>query len=131
MTYDNAHISSVYLKAYHVTGNDFFKKVAFETLDFMLEKMQEDHLFYAASDADTEGEEGKYFVYSYEKALKSFAKAGIPKEAHAALAKALHITPEGNFEGKNIAHLPLHRQEGDRFMECYDDHCTLQSFQSR
>ena len=102
MTYDNAHLSSVYLKAYHVTGDDFFKKVSFETLDFMLEKMQEDNLFYSASDADTEGEEGKYFVYTYEKALKSFAKAGIPKKEHEALAQALHITPEGNFEGKNI-----------------------------
>ncbi len=102
MTYDNAHLSSVYLKAYHITGDGFFKKVAFETLDFMLEKMQEDNLFYSASDADTEGEEGKYFVYTYEKALKSFAKAGIPKKEHETLAKALHITPEGNFEGKNI-----------------------------
>ncbi|WP_309496207.1 thioredoxin domain-containing protein [Sulfurovum sp.] len=102
MTYDNALLSEVYLKAYHVSGNDFYKNVAFETLDFMLSQMSEDGLFYSASDADTEGEEGKYFVYTYEKALKSFEKAGIPKEAHTALAKALHITKEGNFEGKNI-----------------------------
>ena len=102
MTYDNALLSEVYLKAYHVSGHDFYKKVAFETLDFMLENMSEDHLFYSASDADTEGEEGKYFVYTYEKALKSFDKAGIPSKEHTALAKALHITKEGNFEGKNI-----------------------------
>jgi len=102
MTYDNAQLSSVYLKAYHVTQNTFYKKVAFETLDFMLEKMQESHLFYSASDADTEGEEGKYFVYTYEKARKSFLKAGIPEEALDDLCRALHITPEGNFEGKNI-----------------------------
>ena len=102
MTYDNAQLCAVYLKAYHVTGNSFYRDVAFETLDFMLEKMQQKHLFYAASDADTEGQEGKYFVYTYEKALKSFTKAGIPKEAQASLAESLHITPEGNFEGKNI-----------------------------
>ncbi len=102
MTYDNAQLSSVYLKAYHITQNTFYKKVAFETLDFMLEKMQESYLFYSASDADTEGEEGKYFVYTYEKAKKSFLKAGIPKEALDDLCHALHITPEGNFEGKNI-----------------------------
>lgn len=102
MTYDNALLSEVYLKAYHVSGNDFYKTVAFETLDFMMNNMSEDALFYSASDADTEGEEGKYFVYTYEKALKSFEKAGIPSKEHAALAKALHITPEGNFEGKNI-----------------------------
>lgn len=102
MTYDNALLSEVYLKAYHTTGNDFYKNIAFETLDFMLEKMSHKGLFYSASDADTEGEEGKYFVYSYDKALKSFEKAGIPSKAHETLAQALHITKEGNFEGKNI-----------------------------
>ena len=105
MTYDNALLSCVYLKAYHVTHNDFYKDVAFETLDFMLEKMSEDKLFYSASDADTEGEEGKYFIYTYEKVLKSFAKAGIPGDAHKKLAKALHISKEGNFEGKNIVRI--------------------------
>jgi len=102
MTYDNALLASVYLKAYHTTSNSFYKDIAFETLDFMLKKMSEDALFYSASDADTEGQEGKYFVYTYEKALKSFSKAGIPPKAQAKLAEALHITPEGNFEGKNI-----------------------------
>ena len=102
MTYDNALLSEVYLKAYHVSGNTFYKEVAFETLDFMLKQMSEDALFYSASDADTEGEEGKYFIYTYEKALKSFEKAGIPSKEHASLATALHITKEGNFEGKNI-----------------------------
>ncbi|MDM5262836.1 thioredoxin domain-containing protein [Sulfurovum sp. XTW-4] len=110
MTYDNALLAEVYLKAYHVSGKDFYRSVAFETIDFMIEKMSEDGLFYSASDADTEGEEGKYFVYTYEKALKSFDKAGIPKEEHAALAEALHITKEGNFEGKNIVRIedPTH-----------------------
>ena len=102
MAYDNALLSNVYLKAYHATGHDFYKDVAFETLDFMMSKMSKDHLFYSASDADTEGEEGKYFVYSYDKALRSFEKAGIPTKAHEKLAKALHISKSGNFEGKNI-----------------------------
>jgi uncharacterized protein YyaL (SSP411 family) len=110
MTYDNALLASVYLKAYHTTHNSFYKDIAFETIDFMLEKMCEDNLFYSASDADTEGEEGKYFVYTYDKALKSFAKAGIPSKIHAELAEALHITKEGNFEGKNIVRVddPAH-----------------------
>jgi hypothetical protein len=110
MTYDNALLSDVYLKAYHVSGDAFYKSVGFETIDFMIKNMSEDALFYSASDADTEGEEGKYFVYTYEKALKSFDKAGIPSKEHAALAKALHITEEGNFEGKNIVRVedPAH-----------------------
>jgi uncharacterized protein YyaL (SSP411 family) len=102
MTYDNALLSELYLKAYHTTGEEFYKKIALETLDFMIEKMSEEDLFYSASDADTEGEEGRYFVYRYEKALKAFEKNGIPKDALKPLAKALHITKEGNFEGKNI-----------------------------
>ena len=102
MTYDNALLSSVYIKAYQVTHNDFYKEVAFETLDFMLEKMSEDKLFYSASDADTDGTEGKYFIYTYDKALKLFDKAGIPAKAQKKLAKALNITEVGNFEGKNI-----------------------------
>ena len=102
MTYDNALLSEVYLKAYHVTNNDFYKDIAFATIDFMLEKMSQGRLFYSASDADTEGEEGKYFVYTYNKALKLFEKAGIPSKEHKKLAEALHITKEGNFEGKNI-----------------------------
>jgi uncharacterized protein YyaL (SSP411 family) len=102
MTYDNAQLSEVYLKAYHVSGNTFYKDVAFETLDFMLAKMSQNALFYSASDADTESQEGKYFVYTYEKALKLFEKAGIPSKEHESLTKNLHISKKGNFEGKNI-----------------------------
>ncbi|RLA75216.1 MAG: thioredoxin domain-containing protein [Epsilonproteobacteria bacterium] len=102
MTYDNALLSDLYLKAYCITKNDFYRTIAFETIDFMLEKMSQDHLFYSASDADTEGEEGKYFVYDHDKALKSFTKAGIPKEAHSQLAVDLGMSKEGNFKGKNI-----------------------------
>jgi len=110
MTYDNALLSDLFLKAYTITQNDFYEHIAFETIDFMLERMSEDHLFYSASDADTQGEEGKYFVYSYAKALKSFEKANIPKSEHTQLAAALNITAEGNFEGKNIVRIedPFH-----------------------
>ena len=102
MAYDNALLSSVYLKAYHITNSKFYKDIAFETLDFMLNKMSKDSLFFSASDADIEGEEGKYFTYTYEKALKSFLKSGIPEEEHENLAKSLHISRDGNFNGKNI-----------------------------
>ena len=110
MTYDNALLSGLYLKTYSVTGKKFYRSIAFETIDFMLERMSEKHLFYSASDADTEGEEGKYFVYSYAKALKSFEKAGIPPKEHEKLAAALGLTEEGNFEGKNIVRIkdPAH-----------------------
>ncbi|MDQ7083757.1 MAG: thioredoxin domain-containing protein [Sulfurovum sp.] len=105
MTYDNALLSEVYLKAYHLSKDTFYKDVAFETLDFMMQSMSEEGLFYSASDADTQGEEGKYFVYTLEQALKSFEKASIPQAYHQDLTSALHISKEGNFEGKNIISL--------------------------
>jgi len=110
MTYDNALLSELFLKAYALTQKDLYRKIAFESIDFMIGRMSENDLFYSASDADTEGEEGKYFVYRYDKALKSFGKAGIPKEEHAGLAAALGITPKGDFEGRNIVRIedPTH-----------------------
>ena len=77
MTYDNALLSQLYLKAHHVTNDPFYKNVAFETIDFMLSKMSENNLFYSASDADSDGEEGSYFIYGYEEAIMLFDKAGI------------------------------------------------------
>ena len=118
MSYDNALLSGLYLKAYAVTGKKFYRNIAFETIDFMLERMSEDHLFYSASDADSDGVEGKYFVYSYAKALKSFEKAAIPSEEHEALAAALGITREGNFEGKNIVRVS---DPGKLDIPFYDD----------
>jgi len=105
MTYDNALLSELFLKTYAATGKKFYREIAFETIDFMLDKMSEHHLFYSASDADTEGVEGKYFVYNYTKALKSFAKAEIPEKEHEKLASSLGITEEGNFEGKSIVRI--------------------------
>lgn len=105
MTYDNALISSVYIKAFHKTNNKVFKKIAFETIDFMLTKMSKENLFYSASDADTAGIEGKYFVYSYDKIVSSFEKEGIPGEDQKDLLKIFNITKDGNFEGKNIIRL--------------------------
>jgi len=102
MTYDNALLSEVYLKAYHASGNKFYKNIAFETIDFMRKYMSEKGLFYSASDADTQGEEGKYFVYDYDEALEAFEKAGIPKNKCEDLAKNLGISEDGNFEDKNI-----------------------------
>ncbi|MEY3001757.1 MAG: hypothetical protein RLZZ428_132 [Pseudomonadota bacterium] len=105
MTYDNALIAQVYLKAYHVSKNDFFRSIAFETIDFMIEKMSKNGLFYSASDADSEGGEGTYFIYRYDEVIDAFTQANIPSSEHPLLLDKLHITPQGNFEGHTIIHL--------------------------
>lgn len=117
MTYDNALLSEVYLKAYHISKNIFYKEIAFETLDFMLKKMSKEFLFYCSSDADTEDREGKYFLYSYERAIKIFNKANIPSKTHKALTKALNISKEGNFEGENIIRINKPKE----YIDYYDE----------
>ena len=94
MTYDNALLTEVYLNAFKITKNKNYKTIAYETIDFMTDKMMQDNLFYSASDADTEGVEGKYFVYDYEEVEKLLGKDA---------ASELSITYDGNFEGSSIA----------------------------
>ncbi len=101
MTYDNAQLSGLYLDAYLLTGDENYKRVVFETIGFMIGKMSERHLFYSASDADSEGGEGEYFVYSYDELRSAFAH--LPGSD--SLLEALGATQAGNFEGKNIIRL--------------------------
>jgi len=105
MGYDNGLLAQLYIHAYNTTQDGFYKTVAFEILDFLIEKMQSGSLFFAASDADTQGEEGKYFVYSYDEALECLSHTNIPKESQSVLIKLFGLTPQGNFEGKNIIRL--------------------------
>ena len=117
MTYDNALLSEVYLKAYSISDNSFYRDVAFETIDFMTKYMSEDNLFYSASDADTQGVEGQYFVYDYDETIEAFKKAGIPTKNIKILEKALNITEDGNFEDNNIIRLS---DAKDTNIEFYD-----------
>ncbi len=100
MAYDNALIANTFLNAYFATKDSFYKEVAFETIDFMIEKMQENYLFYSASDADSEGMEGKYFVYSYDEVKEKLKKDGFKNIDE--ILKNISISKNGNFEEKNI-----------------------------
>ena len=108
MTYDNALLCELYTKAYFSCEVPFgckdekYLRIAKETADFMLEYMQEDNLFYSASDADSEDGEGSYFTYTYNEIFDELTKNGYEKKEIEKILKALHVSENGNFEHRNI-----------------------------
>ncbi|MGB5966682.1 MAG: DUF255 domain-containing protein, partial [Sulfurimonadaceae bacterium] len=107
MTYDNGLLIELYTKASLQFDDKRFLVTAKESANFMLERMAEDHLFYSASDADTEGEEGKYFVYDFQEVSALLSKNGYKQDQIDAIMAALSITPDGNFEGHNVLRLTV------------------------
>ena len=92
MLYDNAQLARLYLNAYQVTGDEGFARVARETLDFLLNEMRDaEGGFHAALDADSEGIEGKYYVWTADE----FREA-LGEEVQFAAAW-YGVTREGNF----------------------------------
>jgi uncharacterized protein YyaL (SSP411 family) len=99
MLYDNALLSVAYAEAAQVTGRADLARVARETLDYVLREMTSpDGAFYSATDADSEGEEGKFFVWS-QKEIEDVLGPG-PETAR--FMRHYGVTAGGNFEGANI-----------------------------
>ncbi|HEY8601296.1 MAG TPA: thioredoxin domain-containing protein, partial [Thermomicrobiales bacterium] len=70
MLYDNAILVPVYLHAYQLTGKDLYRRIAVETLDWATREMTDGNGgFFSTLDADTEGEEGKYYVWTYDELI--------------------------------------------------------------
>ena len=97
MLYDNAQLARVYLHAWQVTRDAEFRRLTEEILDYVLREMTDTRGgFYSTQDADSEGEEGKFFVWSAREIDEALG-------ADSALFKARYgVTPGGNFEGHNI-----------------------------
>lgn len=108
MTYDNALLCGVYAEAGILYNNEHYLRIARECADFMINFMMEDDLFYSASDADSEGEEGKYFVYSYNEIITALEICSVAKPLEA--ARLIGATPEGNFEGHCIIRFSSHER---------------------
>ncbi len=98
MLYDNAQLLRTYLHAWQVTGRDLYKRVINETIDYVLREMtSEAGGFYSAQDADSEGVEGKFFVWTPEE-----IEDVLGEEAARLFNARYGVTPSGNFEGKTI-----------------------------
>jgi uncharacterized protein len=101
MLYDNALLAVAYLEAFQSTGRRDLARVARQTLDYLVREMAAPGGgFFSATDADSEGEEGRFFVWTEPE-----IRALLGPDAERFIA--FHgVTPEGNFEGENILHVP-------------------------
>jgi hypothetical protein len=122
MLYDNAQLARVYVEAFQVTGDEEFSRVAHETLDYVLREMTEPNGgFRSATDADSDGREGVYFVWK-----RSEIRALLGEDS-ALFERAYGVTFEGNFvdvhhppqpgeQGMNVLHVavPANRVAAER-----------------
>ena len=102
MLYDNALLTRAYLEGYQVTGDDLYARIATETLEYVLREMTgPEGGFYSSTDADSEGIEGKFFVWTPEQIKEILG----PDETRPFCAY-YDITPAGNWEGVSIPNTP-------------------------
>jgi len=96
MLYDNAQLALAYLHAFQVTGEERHRMIAAETLEYLLRDLRHERGgFFSSEDADSEGEEGRFYVWSWDE---------LTAEVGEDTARALGAEPEGNWEGTSILH---------------------------
>jgi uncharacterized protein len=101
MLYDNSLLSRVYTEAFLATGNEFYKRIAIETLDYVTREMTDkEGGFYSTQDADSEGEEGKFFVWTPEEVT-----ALLGEEDARLFNRYFDVSETGNFEDHSILHI--------------------------
>jgi uncharacterized protein len=100
MLYDNALLARAYLHGWQVLGHDRYRRACEETLDWALREMRgPEGGFYSALDADSEGEEGRFYVWTPEEIREVLGAEADP------VIDFYGVTVRGNFEGRNILHL--------------------------
>ena len=101
MLYDNALLARAYLDGYRLTGKPLYRRVTEEILDFMVREMRDPNGgFYSTQDADSEGVEGKFYVWEREEFLETVGEDG------ELLARYFNVTDYGNWEHHNILNVP-------------------------
>ncbi len=113
MLYDNALLIISYINAYAVTNTGLYREIAEKTAEYIMREMTDEQGgFYSAQDADSEGEEGKYYTFNYDEIPELLGK-----EAGEKFNDYYGITQRGNFEGKNIPNLLENPEIDDRMSE--------------
>jgi uncharacterized protein YyaL (SSP411 family) len=99
MLYDNAQLALLYARAWLVTRNDHYREISARTLDYLLREMRHpEGGFFSSQDADSEGVEGKFYVWSWDELVSL-----VGEEA----AEAFGATPAGNWDGMNVLRAPV------------------------
>ena len=110
MLYDNALLARAYLHGWQQLGHERYRRVCEETLDWMLREMRgPEGGFYSALDADSEGEEGRFYVWTPAQIREALANnpncINLTTQQIVKLMQFWGVTEEGNFEGANVLHL--------------------------
>ena len=99
MLYDNAQLAKVYLEAHQATAEPFYRRIAAEILDYVLREMTSpEGGFHSATDADSEGEEGRFFVWTPDEVRAALGD----DEAARRFCAYYDVSERGNWEGKSI-----------------------------
>lgn len=101
MLYDNASLPPLYLAAWQATGQPLFRRIVVETLDYVIREMTHpEGGFYSTTDADSEGEEGKFFVFNQQDVLDAVDDDLLAE----VMCRFYGVSEEGNFEqtGKTV-----------------------------
>jgi uncharacterized protein YyaL (SSP411 family) len=107
MLYDNAQLVPLYLAAYQRTGDEFFATIARDTLHYVMREMHDPAGgFYSTQDADSEGEEGKFFLWDEREVMQLLGD-----DLGALACRYWDVTELGNFEGRNILHVTLELEQ--------------------
>jgi len=102
MLYDNALLAHAYLVAYQLTHRPLYRQIVEETLDYVLREMTDPHGgFYATQDAESEGEEGRFYVWT-----PAEIRAVLGEREGEIVCRYFGVTEEGNFEGKTVLSIP-------------------------
>jgi uncharacterized protein YyaL (SSP411 family) len=111
MLYDNAQLLRIYSYAYKITGEPLFKSVVDETVGYLLREMfHSEGGFYSTQDADSEGEEGKFFVWSEAEIMGLLGE-----EPGAIFCRSYDVSEVGNFEENNILHPILTLEQAAKY----------------
>jgi len=102
MLYNQAQLARLYVAAWRLTGDPVLARVARRTLDFVLRDLTSpEGVFYSATDAESEGEEGRFFLWTPKE-----IRAALPADSAELATRLFAVADAGNFEGRNILHLP-------------------------